>query len=103
MKPLQPTRQHTTITLVIVLICVLGIGLLFLGSAQSAIRQQEAETLRATIVHSAAQCCAIEGAYPLSLSYLQTNYGLTADTNRFVIQYECFAENIAPTVTVVPR
>jgi hypothetical protein len=46
------------------------------------------------------QCYALEGAYPTSLTYLEANYGLILDPDRYVYQYESVADNIHPLVGV---
>ena len=46
---------------------------------------------------------AIEGSYPSSLEHLEESYGLTINHDDYVITYECFADNIMPSVVVVPR
>ena len=55
------------------------------------------------ILNSAKQCCAIEGSYPASLEHLESDYGLRVNRDDYVITYEVFAENILPSVVVVPR
>ena len=64
---------------------------------------QGAAALRASILASAKQCCAIEGSYPSSLEHLEESYGLTINHDDYVITYECFADNIMPSVVVTPR
>lgn len=59
--------------------------------------------LRDSILASAKQCCAIEGSYPSSLEHLEESYGLTINHDDYVITYECFADNIMPSVVVTPR
>ena len=60
-------------------------------------------TVRNAILDSAKQCCAIEGSYPSSLEHLEQGYGLRVNRDDYVITYEVFAENIMPSVVVVPR
>ena len=65
---------------------------------------EEAETaIRETILRTASQCYAIEGKYPDSMEYLETNYGLRVNSEDYYIVYEVFAENVAPTVRVVGK
>lgn len=66
-------------------------------------REQGATSVREAILDTAMQCCAIEGSYPQSLTYLEENYGLQINRNDYVITYEAFAGNILPSVVVVPR
>ena len=66
-------------------------------------RRAGAAALRDSILASAKQCCAIEGSYPSSLEHLEESYGLTINHDDYVITYECFADNIMPSVVVTPR
>lgn len=69
----------------------------------SASRAQGAESVRQAVLSAAMQCCAVEGSYPSTLEHLEDHYGLSVNHNDYVIMYEAFASNVAPTVTVVPR
>ena len=65
------------------------------------IREGSAASIRETVLRAAAQCYAVEGAYPPSLSYLEENYGLTYDKDKFFIDYRPIAANILPDVTII--
>ena len=67
------------------------------------VREQGAVSLRESILSSAKQCCAIEGSYPASLAYLEQNYGLVVNHDDYLVTYEAFADNVLPSVVVVPR
>lgn len=67
------------------------------------LREQGAVSVRDAILDSAKQCCAIEGSYPSSLEHLVNDYGLRINSSDYIITYEVFAENIVPSVVVVPR
>lgn len=62
--------------------------------------EQGAVTLRESILQAADQCYAIEGAYPMTLGYLEKRYGLSVNRDGYDVIYEAFASNIAPTVVV---
>ena len=53
------------------------------------------------IARACVQCYAIEGRYPPSVQYLEENYGIRIDRNRFHVFYEGFASNIMPDITVI--
>lgn len=76
---------------------------LLVGAAQDHARAQGAVALRESILNSAKQCCAIEGNYPSTLSYLEEKYGLVINKQDYIVSYECFAGNIVPSVVVTPR
>lgn len=71
--------------------------------SQVLLREQGAVSVRASILDAAQQCCAIEGSYPSSLTYLEEHYGLVVNRDEYAITYESYAANVPPAVRVVPR
>ncbi len=66
---------------------------------------QDEETLAATekaIIKSAVQCYALEGQYPTGIAYLEDNYGLTLNRDKYVYSYESIGANMVPIVKVYP-
>lgn len=64
-----------------------------------AARQRLEDTVRRTAV----SCYAAEGFYPPSVDYMEANWGLQYEKNRFVIRYEVFASNLMPQITVLEK
>lgn len=62
-----------------------------------------AETLRDAIRRASVQCYAIEGRYPPNVEYLEENYGIQIDRNRYDVFYSGFASNFMPDITVNPQ
>lgn len=62
-----------------------------------------AETLRNAIRRASVQCYAIEVRYPPSVEYLEDNYGIKIDRNRYDVFYSGFASNFMPDITVSLR
>ncbi len=58
------------------------------------------EILADAIKRSAVQCYAIEGFYPGSIKYLEDNYGLVVDHEKYVVSYDVFASNLMPDIEV---
>lgn len=77
--------------------------LLAVRSADDSARERELSALKSNIEHGVTMCYAIEGAYPESVEYLADNYGLIYDRSRYTVYYDCFSDNIRPTVSVVER
>ena len=79
--------------------------LLFLRGVQSVsdttVAKQQ-ESLETALSRSIAQCYAVEGMYPPSLSYLKEHYGLTYDESKFLIDYQSIGANLMPEVVVLP-
>lgn len=91
---------------IIVACCLVALAVaacLIFTAAQQNAREQGAAALHDSIISAAKQCCAIEGSYPSSLEHLEESYGLTINHDDYVITYECFANNIMPSVVVTPR
>ena len=61
-----------------------------------------ASTKRA-IERAAVLCYATEGFYPPGLTYIEENYGVHIDEEHYVVQYDIFARNVMPAVTVKQR
>lgn len=82
---------------------VIGIFLRGILSMSGRMDEEGAETLRSAIARASVQCYAIEGRYPPSVAYLEENYGIRIDRERFDVFYEGFASNIMPDITVISR
>ena len=48
-------------------------------------------------------CYAAEGSYPAEFSYLEQHYGLTIDHDKYIVDYQIFASNIKPDVTLLQK
>ncbi|MBQ8613394.1 MAG: hypothetical protein IJ416_04190 [Ruminiclostridium sp.] len=88
---------------VIIFIAVVLWFLTGINSAASASREQQLEAVKRSVENSVTLCYSIEGAYPESLAYLEDNYGMHYDKERYLVHYSCFAANIRPTVTVIEK
>lgn len=62
--------------------------------------KQNFEILTDAIKRSVVQCYAIEGFYPPNIAYLEDNYGLTVNHNKYVVSYRIFASNIMPEIEI---
>jgi len=61
---------------------------------------QQEERLEEAIRKSAISCYAQEGAYPNDLAYLEENYGLILNKDKYFYYYDLFASNILPDIEV---
>ena len=80
---------------------VLIFALFFFGIShlsEDTVRRQK-ETLENALNRSITYCYAVEGAYPQSLDYLKTNYGITYNEDLFFVDYRISGANIFPDVT----
>ena len=87
----------------VLLFCMItGLFLAGLSSVSRITAENEADSLKQTIIRSAVHCYAVEGFYPDSMTYLEEHYGITYDKDRYVISYESIGSNLMPDVTVIP-
>lgn len=91
------------IPVVIAAAVIVLIAVPFSGNAVNDEKEDSIRSITETVQKMALQCYVIEGAYPQSLDYLQENYGLTVNTDDYLIVYTPFAENLPPDVRVVER
>ena len=61
------------------------------------------EQLEQALTRSAVACYAAEGIYPPNVEYMKEHYGIQIDEERYIVQYEVFAENLMPDITVLER
>ncbi len=99
----EARKRRWLIVAVVALAAVVVAVLVAANAARADARVQGAAALRSSILTAAKQCAAIEGSYPDSLQHLEDDYGLTINHDDYVITYECFADNLMPSVVVVPR
>jgi hypothetical protein len=64
---------------------------------------KQQESLETALDRSIAQCYAVEGKYPPSVSYLVEHYGLTYDADTFLVDYDSYGDNLFPDVTVIRK
>ena len=99
---IKARKTHRIVAVVVVALIAVCLALL-LSMSQAAAREQGALTLRESIVSAAAQCCAVEGSYPSSLSHLESHYGLVINHSDYAVNYEWLGDNIPPSVVVTLR
>ena len=58
--------------------------------------------LENAIRRTAVQCYTIEGRFPDDLNYLEENYSLVIDRNRYNVYYEYMGGNLIPQIWVFP-
>ena len=71
-----------------------------LSSSQGEEGRQQLET---SLRRAAVACYAAEGIYPPTLDYLTEHYGVQIESERYVVFYEIFADNLMPDITVLEK
>ena len=85
---------------VIIIIVLIAYMYIAVDNAQRKSDEESYNILSDAIIRSAVQCYAIEGFYPPDIGYLENNYGLLVDHNKYFVSYSVFASNIIPEVQV---
>lgn len=88
------------ISLFVVLLTILILGVYYFGN----INTKQNLALTENAIHKAAiQCYANEGFYPPTLEYLEENYCVTIDYDKFTVTYDCAAANVFPNILVFQK
>ena len=91
-------KREIAIVLLMILLLV-GVWLLVtrVGSGSG---EAQTEFVTKAVHNAALTCYAVEGAYPTSLEYLRTHYGLAYDQSRYLVRYDSFGSNLMPDISV---
>ncbi len=93
------TRKEIAIVLAMAVLLV-GVWLL-VSRVESANDGAQTQFVHDAVQNAALTCYAVEGAYPDSLEYLRSRYGLAYDESRYLVTYDAFASNLVPEIRVV--
>ncbi|MDE7302222.1 MAG: hypothetical protein K2N60_02755 [Oscillospiraceae bacterium] len=77
--------------------------LVSVNNADSAAGGKRTEAVYNSVMNGASLCYSIEGEYPPDLEYLEKNYGVRINRDKYIVDYSYFGANIRPTVTVAER
>ena len=75
-----------------------GVRKIEYGQQAESVKQLDSSIRKAVLT-----CYATEGVYPPTVAYLQENYGIQIDEERFSVFYEVFGDNIMPEITIVEK
>jgi hypothetical protein len=87
-----------TVATFLAMLILLFIGLNVLNARSDT---ELTSSLKSTVLRTLLTCYAVEGRYPSEVSYLQQYYGLTYDSDRYIVSLHAFAENLLPVVDVL--
>lgn len=77
--------------------------LISVNKAGSFTSEQNLEVLEKSINEAVVSCYAIEGRYPKDIEYLEDNYNLYINREKYLVDYDIFASNIMPDVVVIDK
>jgi hypothetical protein len=86
--------------LVIVIALLCALAAFVSGGMSSQVTENQTKFLSDAVRRSAVQCFALEGRFPDSIKYLEDNYGLLIDHDRYYVYYEYVGSNLIPQVRV---
>jgi len=87
----------------LIFIIILGFFIAGVGSVSNRADEEGLVIVEDAIRRATVQCYAIEGAYPVSLDYLEQNYGLRIDEKKYFVHYSPWGSNMMPDITVMRR
>lgn len=100
----QLKRSYTGIIITVVLfLAVMVCFMVGLSKAESSSREQNLEAVKQSVENGVSLCYSIEGAYPESLDYLISGYGVSYNHDKYIVHYDCFASNVRPIITVIEK
>lgn len=84
----------------LVLVGILVFGYVILSDIY---RKQNIELLRQSVKRTAVECYSVEGFYSGDISYLEEEYDLSYDHDRYFVFYDAFSSNIMPNIEVYEK
>lgn len=99
-------RKRFPVSAVIALATFLVVILFLLVGLGSVSRSADDQALLATqqaVQRSITQCYALEGSYPPDIAYLEENYGLSYNHEKYTVHYQLTAANLLPQLVILPK
>lgn len=103
-KPTKKIRKFLKVILplfLLIVICFFFAQSINRVSSETLVKEQQ--TLEQALRHGAVHTYALTGEYPESLSELLSNYHITYDSEKFIIDYAPNGANLFPFISVLPR
>jgi len=82
-------------------LCICAFFFYGVGSMASSTEARQKEILEEAVTGKATYCYSVEGSYPKTCQYIEENYGLTYDKDKFYVGYRFMGDNIFPDITVI--
>ena len=102
MRVKQGIRGREVFILLITLVAFIGI-ISLIGNMSRVQSKEQTQFVTDAVRKAALTCYAVEGAYPMELSYLRERYGLAYDEDHYAVTYQAFASNQLPDIFVMER
>lgn len=85
------------------IILMAAVFLLFLNRLEAGHSAEGLRRLEDSVRRCAVSCYASEGFYPPNIAYMEENWGLRYEKDRYLIRYEVFSSNLMPQITVLEK
>ena len=85
---------------VLIIVLIFAAIFSFMDKLEDKVDYNQLALYETTIRQYLAQCYAIEGFYPEDISYLQEEYGLNLNTDKYVYHYYFIGSNMMPEIKV---
>lgn len=102
-KKIQGGGLWRTIAMLLFMAVILAIAAVGISRGAKNADEESRRVLEENLRRAAVQCYALEGFYPADETYLEAEYGVNINRNKFAVHYEGFASNLMPEITVVPK
>lgn len=76
--------------------------LIAIANVSDEVDENEIKALENAIDKAVLTCYAIEGEYPENIEYIEKNYGVVIDHNKFFVAYNILGPNVRPDVMIAP-
>ena len=77
--------------------------LVVLANAEKTSKTEALAAVEQSVIRAAVSCYAYEGFYPADLAYLEENYNLVINRDRYNVYYDRIGDNILPNIIVTER
>ena len=64
-------------------------------------QMEQTEALRDAMLRASITCYAVEGRYPPDVAYLRDHYGITYDSEKYIVTLNSFADNLLPDISIL--
>jgi len=104
MRFLHDTKKNTAknfllpllVFLIVVAVFYYGVNAMSIGSTS-----RQKDVLEQAVYDSVIYCYSVEGSYPEDVAYMEKNYGLTYDKDKFFVGYRLQGSNLMPEITII--
>jgi len=86
-----------------VFLAIAALSLIMLEDAEATSRSEALRAMEESIIRAAVSAYAYEGVYPENIDYLEENYNLVINKDRYTVYYSRIGDNIMPNIIVTER